>query len=109
MPKAPPDAEGVASLDQESRRGGVFRHKTLWAIAPDAGALRVRGFDLTTGRRIKFAGDHVVGEMRFGAPAGDWSYFAGVTLLPGPGCYAFRVLGNTTRDLIVFEAVLARR
>jgi len=46
-------------------------------------------------------------ELEFHARETDrWRYGPSVTILPGPGCYAFQVDGTTFSEVIVFEAVL---
>jgi hypothetical protein len=87
---------------------GLRAHKTLWAIAP-----RYRGALLVRGRRLDGEG-----VLRFGPgraleswwrglwpeERSRWRYRPSTTLLPGPGCYAFRVDGTTFSTRIVFAA-----
>jgi hypothetical protein len=49
-----------------------------------------------------------VRELEFSAQESDaWRYGPSVTILPGPGCYAFQLDGTSFSDVIVFEAAEA--
>lgn len=108
MAKAPPAPEGVATLVDDERRGGNYLHKTLWAVSPEAdGDLIVRGESLRSGAPLRFLVDRkVVDRLHLSEPAGRWRYFVTTTVLPAPGCYAFRIIGDRTNDRIVFKATL---
>ena len=120
MIEAPPAPGGVAMLSENERHGSVYRVKTLWAVAPGAPSdLVVRGASLRTGAPLRFLvpagpaaarrGRSTERLNRVALPAtdGEWTYAPGVTLLPGPGCYAFRLIGNGVHDEIVFRAALS--
>ena len=108
MEVAPPAPGGVVPLFSNERRGGVYQHKTLWAVSPDApGDLVVRGVSLRTGAPLRFLIDkEKVDHLNLTDPDGEWGYRVTETLLPGPGCYAFQVSGEGVNDQIVFSAAL---
>jgi hypothetical protein len=98
---------GVAALADDIQREGRYAHKTLWAISP-----RYRGPVLIRGRRLD---GRKAKALHFGLlsrpqpelrlpPGAGWRYAPSTTLLPGPGCYAFRVDGHGFRQRIVFTA-----
>jgi hypothetical protein len=109
MPEAPPAPGGVAQLDENERRGEFYVHKTLWAVSPDApGELVVRGASLRTGAPLSFLiDDERVDRLTLPHQDDRWAYGPTATLLPGPGCYVFRVSGLGVNDEIVFRAALA--
>jgi hypothetical protein len=44
--------------------------------------------------------------LRLPRPSRAWGYATTTTLVPGPGCYAFRVTGRGLDQRIVFQAAL---
>jgi hypothetical protein len=110
MAEAPPAPGGVAPLYKNERQDGVYLHKTLWAVSPDApSTVVVRGTSLRTGAPLQFLinDDERVDRLTLRQPDGAWDYWPMATLLPGPGCYAFHVSGSGVNDEIVFSAALA--
>jgi hypothetical protein len=120
MEEAPPAPGGVVPLYENERRGGVYSHKTLWAVSRDVESnLVVRGASLRTGAPLMFVVGKLAPERRADGPryetvdhldltepGGEWGYAVTATLLPGPGCYAFQVSGKGVNDWIVFSAAL---
>ena len=108
MEAAPPSPLGVADLSDDERKNGLYLHKTLWAVSPDArsditiqaksvpGQRPVRFFDGQTTRR----------QLRFPRPRGVWSYATTTTLLPGAGCFEFQARSRGYDQRIRFEAVV---
>ncbi len=100
---------GTISLAGDLIRDTAIFHKTLWAIAPSySGPLLVRG--TRTGRAgvVRFQlGGPIRGELRL-VPAPfrtrRWRYQPSGTVLPGPGCYALQIDGDSFTDVVVFEA-----
>ena len=88
MAEAPLAPGGVAQLDNNVRRGGLYAHKTLWAVSPDApGELVVRGASLRTGAPLEFLiDDERVDRLMLPHQDRQWTYAVTATLLPGPGC-----------------------
>jgi hypothetical protein len=113
----PPSPEGVVPLYPNERRGNVYWHKTLWAVDPAYnGPVLIRGRGIDPPQALRFVrpsgapGGHrsEVGELEMPAQESDsWRYGPSVTILPGPGCYAFQVDGTTFSKVIVFEAARA--
>lgn len=123
MEKAPPARRGVAVLEGDTHHGGLYLHKTLWALSPSASDVVVRGRSLWSGDRVGFYFPTGADEPRSasairrathaalplsGAGGGGWSYAPSTTVLPGPGCYAFDVRRPDASERIVFRAVLRR-
>lgn len=120
MAQAPPAALGVVVLDGDTHEGGLYLHKTLWAISPRAKtAIVVRAESLPTRKRIGFfdgpqprgaaalrAGTRPELRLPRSPAAGEWEYAVTATALPGSGCYAFHVRGPGIAQRIVFRAVL---
>lgn len=118
MQAAPPAALGVAVLKDDIHRGGVFLHKTLWAVGPRAHSdIVVRAESLSSRAPVEFfngpaprtAADLRSGtqpELRLRHQTRAWAYGVTTTLLPGPGCYAFHLRGPQLDQRIVFQAVL---
>ena len=109
MSVAPPAPGGVATLYETDRQGRAYRVKTLWAVRPGAPrGMVVRAAAHPSRRRVWFLID---GERRsrltLPRSLDAWAYGASITLVPGPGCYAFRVSGAGVEDRLVFEAARA--
>jgi hypothetical protein len=113
--KPPPAARGVVRLDDYDFRDGAYWQKTLWGVDPryDGPAL-IRGRALDGPHALQFVvpsgrpggSQQHLAALEFPAQESDrWRYGPSVTVLPGPGCYAFQVDGTTFRDVIVFRAV----
>ena len=114
--RAPPDPKAVVPLYRDERRGRAYWHKTLWAVDPNYDGpvlIRARGLDPT--QLVQFAkpsgtpggSAQQAGELEFRRERADsWRYGPSVTILPGPGCYAFQVDGTTFSEVIVFAATL---
>lgn len=99
----------VVELSADERRSGSYWHKTLWAVDPEYdGRVLIRGRGISPPQKIGFGYDHrELRELEFHAQETDrWRYGPSVTILPGPGCYAFQVDGTNFSEVIVFEAVL---
>ena len=95
-----------AKLDDDRRIGGVFAHKTLWAVAPRyRGPLLVRGAQLDGTKVLRFglARDSSKQMWWPATSARRWRYRPSLTLIPAPGCYAFQVDGATFSRVLVFE------
>jgi hypothetical protein len=113
----PPSPKAVVPLYADERRGSVYWHKTLWAVDPAYdGPVLIRGAGIDPPQPMRFVepsaapGGHrnEVGELEMPAQAsGSWRYGPSITILPGPGCYAFQVDGTTFSKVIVFEAARA--
>lgn len=120
LPAAPPDRAGVVVLADDARVGGRYLHKTLWAVGPRTpGGTVVRGEALSGAGRMSFyAGPQPrsLAELRRGSrrklllpgAGGSWVYAVTTTVLPGPGCYAFRLRRAGATQPIVFSAVAGR-
>ncbi len=118
MQAAPPAALGVAVLADDLQLGGVYLHKTLWAVRPGVGsAIVVRAESLSSRQSVGFFNgpeprstaalrEATKPELRLPRTPGRWAYAATSTVLPGPGCYAFHVRGSRIEQRIVFAAVL---
>lgn len=118
---APPDPAGVVVLEDDARVRGRYLQKTLWAIRPGTREETVvRGEALSgTGRVSFYAGPQPrsLAVLRRGSrrqlrlPSADesWVYAVTTTVLPGPGCYAFRLRRAGLTQRIVFRAVARRR
>jgi hypothetical protein len=114
--RAPPDPKAVVPLYREERRGGAYWHKTLWAVDPKYdGPVLIRARGLDPAQLVQFAepsaapggSAELVGELEFRREqTNSWRYGPSMTILPGPGCYAFQVDGTTFSEVIVFEAAL---
>jgi|GEM_PF-2092453 len=121
MPMAPPAALGVVNLADDVRRGGLYLHKTLWAISPLARAeITVRATSLSSSAAVGFFNGpdpntatalRAAVQPALGLPrsSGRWAYTVTSTVLPGPGCYAFDLSGPDLRQRIVFRAILRSR
>jgi hypothetical protein len=111
VPLAP---KAVVPLHSEDRRGNAYWHKTLWAVDPAYdGPILIRGRWIDSGQSLWFvlpsrtvSGSwRRVRELQIRAERSKrWRYGPSLTILPGPGCYAFQVDGTTFSDVIVFEA-----
>lgn len=115
---APPSHKGVVRLYANERKDGAYWHKILWAVDPRYdGPVLIRGRGLDPPQALRFvrpsAGvgglpEDPVYELEFPAQeSASWRYGPSVTILPGPGCYAFQVDGTTFSRVIVFEAAIA--
>jgi len=99
----------VVELTADERKGGSYWQKTLWAVDPEYDArVLIRGRGISPPQKMGFGYDNrELRELEFHAQETDrWRYGPSVTILPGPGCYAFQVDGTTFSEVIVFEAVL---
>jgi hypothetical protein len=102
---------GIANLTSEERHGGLYWHKTLWAIRPSyRGPLLVRGRRLDSGDVVGFSlgGGRRDDELRL-VPANarpQWRYAPTDTVFPAVGCYAFQIDGTTFSSSVVFLARL---
>jgi hypothetical protein len=108
LEKAPQSPRGVVQLYDDERRDGRYWHKTLWAVDPDYdGPVLIRGRGLYPPRDLLFGVDSQrLDELEFPAEeTGSWRYGPSVTILPGPGCYAYQLDGTGFSRVIVFEAV----
>jgi hypothetical protein len=104
----PPSPKAVVPLYADERKGSVYWHKTLWAVDPDYdGPVLIRGRGLYPPRDLLFGVDSQrLDELEFPAEeTGSWRYGPSVTILPGPGCYAYQLDGTGFSRVIVFEAV----
>jgi hypothetical protein len=114
---APPSPKGIVPLYANERRGGAYWHKTLWAVDPAYdGPVLIRGRGIDPSQVLRFVVPSAPGEERqvrqleFRAqPSRSWRYGPSVTVLPGPGCYAFQVDGTNFSEVIVFEAARASK
>jgi hypothetical protein len=103
----PPSPKGVVPLYAGERKGSAYWRKTLWAIDPAYdGPVLIRGAGIDPPRAIRFGyDDSRLRELEFPAEKTDsWRYGPSVTILPGPGCYAFQVDGTHFSNVVVFEA-----
>ena len=102
-------ANGIAPLADDTRRNGVYFHKTLWAVSPRyRGPLLIRGrplgrsgvlrFELGMQRELRWPSDR--------RTRGRWRYVPTHTVIPREGCYAFRIDGIGFSETLTF---LARR
>jgi hypothetical protein len=101
----------VVELTADELRGDSYWQKTLWAVDPEYdGPVLIRGRGISPPQKMGFGYDNrEFPELRFPAHETDrWRYGPSVTILPGPGCYAFQVDGTDFSGVILFEAVLAR-
>ena len=115
----PPSPKAVVPLDASERKGSFYWHKTLWAIEPSYdGPVLIRGRGIDPPQALRFvrpsgAPGGYEGQVReLEMPAEEsnsWRYGPSVTILPGPGCYAFQVDGTTFTKVIVWEAARASR
>jgi len=108
LEKAPPSPKGVVQLYDNERREGRYWHKTLWAVDPEYdGRVLIRGRGLDPPRDLLFDVDaRELEELEFRAQETDsWRYGPSVTILPGPGCYAYQLDGADFSEVIVFKAV----
>jgi hypothetical protein len=106
----PPSSRAFVPLYADERRGGMFWHKTLWAVDPDYdGSVLIRGAGIDPPRQIGFAySKKERRELVFPAQESDsWRYGPSFTILPGPGCYAFQIDGIGFSRVIVFKAATA--
>jgi hypothetical protein len=109
-----PAPKGVVPLRAEERKGNAYWNKTLWAVDPKYdGPVLIRGRGLDPAQALQFAipsatpggSEQQVRELEFRAEESEsWRYGPSVTILPGPGCYAFQVDGADFSKVIVFEA-----
>jgi hypothetical protein len=116
--RAPPDPKAVVPLYRDEQRGGAYWHKTLWAVDPKYdGPVLIRARGLGPTQLVQFAKPSAnsggaaeqVGELEFRREqTNSWRYGPSMTILPGPGCYAFQVDGATFSEVIVFEAALVK-
>jgi hypothetical protein len=115
MEPVPPSRRGIVRLYENARSGSVYRHKTLWAVGPDAKSeLVITGASLRTGVPLRFLigkparvpGYETVDRLVLPDAAGSWRYAVSATLLHGPGCYAFYVSGHGVNDRLAFRAAL---
>lgn len=101
---------GIASLADDPRRGDLFLHKTLWAVAPRyRGQLLVRGGRIDRPGRLRFhLGGPIQHELRVPpVPAWEtarWRYLPSATAVSGAGCYAFQVDGLGFSRILLWEA-----
>jgi hypothetical protein len=103
----PPSPKAVVPLYPDERKGSAYWHKTLWAVDPSYdGPVLIRGAGIDPPRAIRFGYDErQLRELEFPAEeTNSWRYGPSVSILPGPGCYAFQVDGATFSKVIVFEA-----
>jgi len=102
-------AHGIAPLVDDTRRNGVYFHKTLWAVSPRyRGPLLIRGrsvagsgvlrFQLGMQRELRWPSDR--------GTRGRWRYVPTHTVIPREGCYALRIDGIGFSEKLTF---LARR
>lgn len=112
--RVPPDPKALVPLYPEDRKGAAYWHKTLWAVDRSYdGPILIRGWAILAGRPLWFGDPSFTGEGKQGRvpelrmPAersNSWRYGPSLTILPGPGCYAFQVDGKNFSKVIVFEA-----
>jgi hypothetical protein len=112
--RVPPSPKAVVSLYANERKGNAYWHKTLWAVAPDYdGPVLIRGAGIDPPQALRFVepsstvggSERDVRELEMRAERSDsWRYGPSLTILPGPGCYAFQVDGTNFSSVIVFEA-----
>ena len=103
----PPSPKALVPLYADERRGTSYWHKTLWAVDPTYdGPVLIRGAGIDPPRAIRFAYDRrKLRELEFPAQeSSSWRYGPSITIVPGPGCYAFQVDGTNFSKAIVFEA-----
>jgi hypothetical protein len=113
--KPPPAPEAGVLLYDTELRDGAYWHKTLWAVDPRYdGPVLIRGRALDAPHAMQFVvpsggpggSQRHVDELEFPAEESEtWRYGPSITVLPGPGCYAFQVDGTSFSDVIVFKAV----
>jgi hypothetical protein len=113
--KPPPASKGLVRLYDNELRDGAYWHKTLWAVDPGYdGPVLIRGRALETPHALQFVvpsgapggSQRQAGELEFRTEESEtWRYGPSITVLPGPGCYAFQVDGTTFSNAIVFQAV----
>jgi hypothetical protein len=111
---SPPSPKAVVPLYAKERKGSAYWHKTLWAVAPDYdGPVLIRGRGIDPPQALRFVepfstvggSERQVRDLEMRAERSDsWRYGPSVTILPGPGCYAFQVDGTNFSSVIVFEA-----
>lgn len=92
---------------------GWFGAKVRWIGGPNYDGLAlIRGRQLDGAGEIRFQYDGVyspdyVPEMALELRPG-WNQWPAVTLLPGPGCYAYQVDGTSFSSVIIFKAIDGR-
>lgn len=106
----------VVVLSDVELVNGRYWHKTLWAVDPEYdGPVLIRGRGIDPPQALRFVQpsstvggyERQVRELEMRAEQSDsWRYGPSVTILPGPGCYAFQVDGTNFSEVMVFEAVL---
>jgi hypothetical protein len=112
--QVPPAPKALVPLHSEDRKHNAYWHKTLWAVDPKYdGPILIRGRGIDPSRSLWFVvssgtasgSQRQVRELHMPAERSkSWRYGVSVTILPGPGCYAFQVDGTTFSEVIVFEA-----
>lgn len=83
-------------------------NKILWAVAPGAGEVTVRGHEVGGEGQVRFGpGEHPDATLVLAVSSGatSWSDFPGFTRVKGPGCYAFEVSSRSGTEQIVFSFV----
>jgi hypothetical protein len=98
----------VVQLSDADLVDGRYWHKTLWAVDPAYdGPVLIRGRGIRPAQSIGFGyDDREVPELELPPQKSNrWRYGPSVTILPGPGCYAFQVDGTSFSEVIVFEAI----
>ena len=88
------------------RTPGWFTAKVRWVGGPDyEGPALVRGGRIDTDGEVWFEFGNVRGpEMAFLVYRG-WNDWPAVTLVRGPGCYAYQVDGTNFNEIIIFKAI----
>jgi hypothetical protein len=104
----PPRPGGVVDLSDDPRRRRSYAHKTLWTVSPEAPSrITVVGRQLDGDGRVRFLTRP--GGVRKTLPlrpsAKGWTYAVTDTLLPGPGCFGFKMEGEGVAEIVVFRAV----
>lgn len=107
--------DGTAQISEQGRVGDSYPIKVLWLSTPS-----YRGIGLVHGEQIdrlgqlRFSGrdQEQVGALRltldswvFGGTAPGSRQWNSYTWVRGPGCYAFRVEGETFSETIVFKVL----
>jgi hypothetical protein len=120
---APFNGKGIAHYARLPTVGHWNEIKTLWTVDPASrGPILVRGEKLSGGGSVGFGvegfgsvggtvrtvGNLTIGtelELGEGSISGKgWREFPGGTFLPGPGCYALQIDGESFSYAVVFEA-----
>jgi hypothetical protein len=112
MAKAPPSPMGFAPVAGDLMRRGVYYHKAIWAVAPTyADTVTITGRSLRDERELlrfyvrRKTGSKVYSMLRLPREGRrGWRYLPSTVLIPGRGCYAFRVTGPRLRSSVVFLA-----